>query len=447
MLGAVLVHNDAFETAREYVKSTDLFRDAHRRIFAAMERLHERRVAVDFTTLREELKRGNELDDVGGPAFIASLADGVPRATNVKYYAQIVKDKSQLREIIYAANRTMTDAYLAEEPPDEILRRADLAFLELQHGVNTGATKIDAMAMVNRIEGYIQRRGQLRGIDTGFPKVNEITLGYRPSDLNIWAAGTSMGKSSFIQCSVLASALAHKTRTLYFSPEMSREQLENRALAMLSGIPSTRIEIGAIAGPEHEKLAQALEKMNDVPIFVDDRSGISAADIRRSARRMAAEGGVDQIVVDYIQQLTTNLDRKGANRNEQLAHSAQQLKTLAKEMHIPVHVLSQVTTGRKNRYSSKPELSDLRDCGALEELADNVAFLWRKRSDVGGKTELIFKKMRNGPSGTVYLWFDRDTTSFTECEDQAPDPEPEKVMRSKSPGRSMGRGPRLPSTD
>ena len=415
VLGAIIVHNDAFEHATQVITADDFYRDAHRRIWAAIAYLiDERRVVVDFVTLKEELNRRGEMDEIGGPAYLGSLADGVPRATNVKFYAGIVKDKSGLRSLIFAANKILTDAYAAEDTAVDIIARADRELLNVQNAHvsgRMGELKDSTSSLIADFGTRVENRGMLTGVDTGFVSINELTFGWQPGDLVVLAARPSIGKTTFVMNSALAAARTGK-RIAIFSLEMRRRQLEYRIVSSLSGVAATRLLSGFISAVEYPKISYAFEQIGRLSVSIDDRARQTVQDIRSACRRMKAEGGLDMVVVDYVQLMAGSLDRKGTTRNEELTDISRRMKILADEIASPIMMLSQL---RRLDGRRRPQLEDLRESGALEQDADIVAFLHRGDHRAGGTTEFILAKQRNGPTGTVKLAFDRDILTFTDA--------------------------------
>lgn len=426
VLGAVLVHNSAYETAAGKITGEDFYRDAHKRIWNAMETLVGKKTTADFVTVKEELIRIDDLEECGGPAYIASLADGVPRATNVEYYAGIVREKSLLRALIYAANAILTDAYVAEDSGEEILRSADRKLLELQrrkNGSRMRAVKDSAGAIFERLEWRAANRGKLVGIPTGFPQIDEMTLGWRKKDMIIVAARPSIGKTVFAMNSATAAALAG-FRVGIFSYEMRREQLEDRLLSSMTGVPFYRIESGALGSKDYAAISNALETMRTLPLHIDDRAGQYVTDIRNTCRRMQNEDGLDMVVIDYVQLMPSKMANRGASRNEQITEISRSLKDLADELDVPIMVLSQLKRLDPRRPDPRPQLDDLRESGALEQDADEVNFLHRKNHKESGTTNFIREKARNGPTGTRNLTIDRDTVTFTDGGEDPPEPAP-----------------------
>lgn len=427
LLGVALVDAKAAEWMVETVSPTLFFRRAHQDIARAMGTLIDRKVEVDFITLKEELTRTKKLEEVGGPAYISSLADGIPRGTNVKYYAGIVRDLAKKRNLVMFAQTTIDFVVANEHQADTILADTDRRLLELQKGHVEGRMaplKDSLHGLFADLEWRTQHRGELTGLETGFAGINELTFGWQEADLIIVAARPSIGKTTLVMNSAVLASQATDARVAIFSLEMRRKQLEYRILSQLSGIPLTRILSGHLGSEDYKALAPALEAMRDLKIEIDDKSGLTALDIRYTCRRLRSEGGLNLIVVDYLQLMPGTLERRGATRNEEMTDIANRLKDLADEMSCPIIALSQL-----RRTEGRPKLEDLRESGALEQVADVVALLHRKDHRASGKTECILAKQRNGPTGTVYLDIDRDTTTFRDSADQEPEPEPEKPRR------------------
>lgn len=443
VLGAVLVQNALFDIAREILHRGDFYRDAHARIWDAIVRLvDERNAAVDFLMLKEELGRVGELDDVGGPAYLSGLTDGIPQATNVRYYAGIVKDKSRLRQIIYTANTALVAAYEAQDSAEEILQRTDAAFLDLEDGSGARLRSLaeGAGELFQRITYRVEHKGELTGVDTGFDSLNGETLGWQRGDLNIVAARPSIGKTAFLLNSIINGARGpQKVRTALFSLEMTEVDIHDRIIAILAGVDAMRIRSGQLGAVDLEKLGRAIGVFAELPIFIDERVGLKAEDIRSAARRMKAEHGLDHLVIDYVQLVKGSTDRRNASRNEEVSDLVTKLKDLAGELRIPVTIASQLTRANEKRPDPRPKLSDLRESGALEQVAALVGFLHRKNHREGGTTEFGIAKQRNGPTGTVNLTFDRDLQTFTDGGDPLPDePKPERKRKSKPRGRTAG---------
>ena len=420
VLGAILVHNDAFNLAAQVIDSRDFYRDAHRRIFDCMVALSERHDAIDFVTLKEELARAGELDEVGGPAYVASLADGVPRATNVEYYARIVKEKSTLRNLIYAANKIVTNAYEADQESDLILDEAESAiFAVADDRLKAGFVSMRDLVKDSfpKIEKLFEQKRLITGVPTGFVDIDEMTRGLQAGDLIIVAARPSMGKTSLVLNIAQYVASLGDEVVGFFSLEMSKESLFLRLLTSEAQIDGHRLMSGAIGGNDYHRISHALEKLNSMKLFIDDTANIGVLEMRAKSRRLQAEHGLNLLVVDYIQLMSGR--GRFENRTLELASISRSMKGLAKELNVPIIVLSQLSRAPESRSDHRPQLSDLRESGALEQDADVVVLIYRDdvynrdpNSPEAGTAELILAKQRNGPTGVVKLAFLREQTRF-----------------------------------
>ena len=420
VLGAILVHNDAFNLAVQVITPADFYRDAHRRIFDSMIALNERNHAIDFVTLKEELSRANEIDAVGGPAYISSLADGVPRATNVEYYAKIVKEKSTLRSLIYAANKIVTNAYEADQESDLILDEAESAiFAVADDRLKAGFIPMSTLVKESfpKIEQLFEQKRLITGVATGFVDLDEMTRGLQPGDLIIIAARPSMGKTSLVLNMAQHVATQPNMTVGFFSLEMSKESLFLRLLTSEAQIDSHRLMSGAIGQKDYGKISHALETLSAMRLYIDDSSNIGVLEMRAKTRRLKSEHGLDLIVVDYIQLMSGR--GRFENRTLELASISRSLKGLAKELSVPIVVLSQLSRGPESRSDHRPQLSDLRESGALEQDADLVGLIYRDdvynkdpNNPDAGTAELIIAKQRNGPTGVIKLAFLREQTRF-----------------------------------
>ena len=423
VLGAILIHNDAFNHAAELIDSRDFFRDAHRRIFDKMVALSERNDAIDLVTLKEELRRSGELDEVGGPAYIASLADGVPRSANVEHYARIVKEKATLRNLIHSANRILADAYQAEEDADLILDGAEKAIFEIaEDRIREGFVPLRDLVQSSfaTIEKLQQHKGLVTGVPTGFVDLDEMTSGLQPSDLVLVAARPSMGKTSFVLN--IAQHIGTQTEMTvgFFSLEMSKEQLFMRMLTSEARIDAHRFRSGYLNEKDYGRLSHALGTLAEARVFIDDTASIGVLEMRAKARRLQAEHGLHLLIIDYIQLMQGR--GRFESRQQELASISRSLKGLAKELKIPIVALSQLSRAPETRSDHRPQLSDLRESGALEQDADLVMFIFREeqyRTEDGqpnqeaeGVAEIIVGKQRNGPTGVVKLAFIKEHTRF-----------------------------------
>jgi replicative DNA helicase len=420
VLGAILIDNHTFNLAAAVINAGAFFRDAHRRIFERMMDLTERNQPIDLVTLKEALERSGELEEVGGPAYIASLVDGVPRSTNVEYYAQIVKEKATLRALIFSANKILSNAYEADQEADLILDDAESAiFAVAEDRVKTGF--IAMRDLVNqsfpKIEKLFEHKTYVTGVPTGFDDLDRKTRGLQPGDLVIVAARPSMGKTSLV-LNICQHVATQGMVAGFFSLEMSKEQLFMRMLASEARIDTYRLLSGQIGQREYGQITHALETLSEAHLFIDDTAGIGVMEMRAKARRLQAEHGLHLLAIDYVQLMTGR--GRFENRTLELASISRSLKGLAKELSVPIVVLSQLSRAPEARSDKRPQLSDLRESGALEQDADVVALIFREEmyklgdepSENDGVAEIIIAKQRNGPTGTIKLAFLREQTRF-----------------------------------
>jgi replicative DNA helicase len=421
VLGAILVHNDAFNEAAQVIDAQDFYRDAHRRIFDSMVALNERHQAIDFVTLKEELSRGGDLDEVGGPAYVASLADGVPRATNVEYYARIVKEKSTLRNLIYAANKILANAYGADQEPDLILDEAESAIFSVADDrLKAGFVPMRDLVKESfpKIELLFEQKRLITGVPTGFVDLDAMTRGFQPGDLVIIAARPSMGKTALALNIAQYVALQPEHTVGVFSLEMSKESLFLRLLMSEAQLDSHRLMSGAIGQKDYSRISHALETLSAMRLHIDDTASLGVLEMRAKARRLQSEQkGLSLLVIDYIQLMSGR--GRFENRTLELASISRSMKGLAKELNVPVVILSQLSRAPEARSDHRPQLSDLRESGALEQDADVVLLLYREDAynrdpnhPDAGTAEVIVGKQRNGPTGVVRLAFLREQTRF-----------------------------------
>jgi replicative DNA helicase len=419
VLGAILIQNDAFNYAAVILNPRDVYRDAHRRIFEKMIQLNERGDAIDFVTLREELGRSGELEEIGGPAYIAALVDGLPHATNIEYYARIVREKSTLRSLIYSANKIVTTAYEAEFEANQILDEAEQAIFSIaEDRVREGFVSMRTLAHASfeTIEQAHARKQLVTGVPSGFADLDELTAGFQPGDLIIIAARPSVGKTALaLNIAQSVGTKTHRTAGV-FSLEMSKEQLFLRMLTSEAEIDGHRLRTGFLVESDWNRLPGALSTLSEARIFIDDTPGIGVLEMRAKSRRLMAEHGLDVLIIDYIQLMQGR--GRFENRTLELASISRSLKGLAKELNIPVIVISQLSRAPESRADHRPLLSDLRESGALEQDADVVILLFRADQYPDAKpedertVELNVAKHRNGPTGLVKLAFLKEQARF-----------------------------------
>ena len=423
VLGAILIQNEAFNHAAELIDSKDFFRGAHARIFEKMVVLSERGDAIDFITLKEELTKSGEIEDVGGPAYLASLADGVPRSANVEYYARIVKEKSTLRSLIYSANKILTEAYEAEQEPDVLLDEAERQIFSIaEDRIRAGFVPLRDLVQGSfaTIEKLQQQKGLVTGVPTGFIDLDEMTSGLQPSDLVLVAARPSMGKTSFVLNIAQHVGTATDMTVGFFSLEMSKEQLFMRLLTSEARIDAHRFRTGYLNEKDYGRLSHALGTLAEAKVYIDDTASIGVLEMRAKARRLKAEHGLHMLVIDYIQLMQGR--GRFESRQAEIASISRSLKGLAKELNVPIVALSQLSRASETRSDHRPQLSDLRESGALEQDADVVMFIYRAEQyrdadgnpnvEEQGTAEIIIGKQRNGPIGTARLAFIKEHTRF-----------------------------------
>ncbi len=422
VLGAILIENEAFHHAAEVLKEGDFYREAHRRIFARMTSLSARGDAIDLVTLKEEMSRAGELDKAGGVAYLSSLVEGVPRATNVPYYSKIVKDKSVLRNLIAAANRISQSCFGDIEETQIVLDEAEKSIFEIAEGaIRSGFEPVSEIVKktFKQIDELSEKRELVSGVPTGFVEFDEMTSGLQRSDLVIVAARPAMGKTSL--CMNIAQHVGLRTDGTVgvFSLEMSKEQLVLRMLCGEARVDMHKLRSGFLSERDWAKLVQSVSNLSQAKVFIDDSPGISVMEMRAKARRLKLEYGLDLIVVDYLQLMQGR--GRFENRNQEIGNISRSLKGLAKELDVPVLALSQLSRAPESRGDHRPQLSDLRESGALEQDADVVVFIYREEEynatpDNRGIAEIIIGKQRNGPTGVIKMAFIKEYTRFENLE-------------------------------
>jgi replicative DNA helicase len=422
VLGAVLINNHAFNQAAEVIDAEDFYRHAHRRIFETMVGLTDRSEPVDLVTLKDALTKSGELDEVGGPAYIASLTDGVPRTANVEYYARIVKEKSTLRRLIQASSDILGRAYDADEDADVLLDEAERSIFQIaEHRMRSGFVSLASLVDggYQLIDQLQQHRGLVTGVPTGFTELDEMTSGFQKSDLIIVAARPSMGKTSFVLNIALHCGIEAGKSVGIFSLEMSKDQLFMRMLTSEARVDAHRFRGGYLGDQDYDRLVGAFGRLHDAKVFIDDTPSAGILEMRAKARRLKLEHGLDLIVIDYLQLMQGR--GRFDNRQQELAAISRSLKILAKELDVPIVALSQLSRASESRSNHRPQLSDLRESGALEQDADVVLFIYREEMytnegepnpESEGVAEIIIGKQRNGPIGDVRLAFLKQYTRF-----------------------------------
>jgi len=424
LLGSILLDNEQFENVQELISSRAFYSPRNRRIYRALEELSRDGSAFDLVTLKDQLSRGGLLEEIGGPAYLAQLVEGVPRSANVGHYARIVKEKDILRELIRCSQSILQSAIRAEGSSDDLLDGAEKAILGVaEKRLRAGFMPLSETAeeSLKAIEELTQRKELITGVASGFPELDGMTAGLQPGELIIIAARPAMGKTALALNLASHATLQRGCTVGMFSLEMSRQQLFLRLLCAEGHVNAHRLRTGHVGGDEWERIIRIFGKLSAAPMFIDDTPGINIMEMRAKCRRLKREHGLDLLLVDYLQ-LMRGIGR-AESRQQEISEISRSLKELAKELNIPVVALSQLSRAPEQRGGDhRPQLSDLRESGAIEQDADVVMFLFReevyKKDDLElrGKAELIVGKQRNGPTGTVVLHFIRDFTRFVNPE-------------------------------
>ena len=427
VLSAMLIDGDAVARAVEMVDDGSFYKEANRRVFRAMLRLYSRGEVIDVVTLSDELKSSGELEGAGGMAYLARLVDAVPTAANIEYHCRILKDKAVLRRLIEAATDIVQEAYEAPAGEvDDTLDRAEQRIFQIaQASERQGFVWIKEILWpaFERIEELQRSPGSVTGVASGFPDLDNMTAGFQPGDLVVVAGRPSMGKTALALNFAQHAAIDHDVPVAVFSLEMSKESLVQRLLCAEGRVDSGRLRRGRLQDDEYARLATAAGHLNTAPIWIDDTPAISPLEVRAKARRLAAEVDLGLIIVDYLQLMAG--PRNVENRQQEISAISRSLKAVAKELNVPVVSLSQLSRAPEQRTDKRPLLADLRESGAIEQDADLVIFVYReeayrkdgdmlddKGESLEGRAEIIVGKQRNGPTGTVNLYFHKSYTLF-----------------------------------
>jgi replicative DNA helicase len=425
LLGAVLLDNTGLDRAQEMLSASSFYSVRHQKIFLAFEALSESGSAVDVVTLKQELERQGALESCGGPAYLAALLAGVPRSANLEHYARLVKEKSVQRELIRAGQSILAAAMNPTGTTDELLDDAEkMIFQVAEQRLSSGfiPLRVSAELSIKAIEELTEREELITGVGTGFPELDGHTAGLQDSDLIILAARPSMGKTALALNIASHAALTGNKTVGVFSLEMSHQQLFMRLLCSEGQIDAHRLRTGRVGADEWQRIIKIFGTLSDARIFIDDTPGVAIMEMRAKARRLMREHGLDLLIVDYLQLMRGR--GRYDSRQQEISDISRFLKELAKELNIPVVALSQLSRAPEQRRGAdhRPQLSDLRDSGAIEQDADVVLFLFREEvyskddPSLEGKAELIIGKQRNGPTATVHLNFIRKFTRFANPE-------------------------------
>ncbi|MDW0116491.1 replicative DNA helicase [Sporosarcina thermotolerans] len=419
VIGAIFLQPEALITASELLQPDDFYRTAHEKIFNTMLVLSDKGQAIDVVTVTEELSAKKELEDVGGISYLTEIANAVPTAANIEYYAKIVEEKAILRRLIRVATNIVEEGFTKEDEVEAVLSEAEKRIMEVSNRKNAGDFKHIKDVLVetyDNIELLHTRKGDVTGIPTGFRDLDKITAGFQRNDLIIVAARPSVGKTAFALN--VAQNVATKTdeNVAIFSLEMGAEQLVMRMLCAEGNIDAQVLRTGNLEAEDWRKLTMAMGSLSNAGIFIDDSPGIRINEIRSKCRRLQQEHGLGMIMIDYLQ-LIMGSGRSGENRQQEVSEISRSLKALARELKIPVIALSQLSRGVEQRQDKRPMMSDLRESGSIEQDADIVSFLYRedyydKETENQNMIEIIIAKQRNGPTGTVTLAFAKEYNKF-----------------------------------
>jgi replicative DNA helicase len=422
VLGGILIENEAINKVAEILNADDFYRDAHHKIFNALIDLSERDEPADLITLTNELRKTDQLDAIGGASYLASLIDSVPTAANIEYYAKIVKEKAILRKLIETSTEIITQSYQDRGDVEGFLDEAEKAIFEIsERRVKPSFYPIRDIVKESfkTLERLYEKKELVTGVPSGFKELDRMTAGFQPSDLIIVAGRPSMGKTALCLNLSEYAAIEKKIPVAIFSLEMSKEQLVIRMLCSEARVEGTRLRTGFLNESDWPRLTLAAGNLSDAPIFIDDSAALSILELRAKARRLKSEHGLGMVIIDYLQLMRGRI--RAESRQQEISEISRSLKALAKELTIPVIAVSQLSRKTEERRDFRPQLSDLRESGAIEQDADVILFLYRdelyNRSEDNpnrGKAELIIGKQRNGPIGKIEMAFLDKFTTFKE---------------------------------
>jgi replicative DNA helicase len=420
ILGGILIENEAINRVMEILDADDFYRDTHRKIFNALVNLSERDEPADLITLTNELRKIDQLDSIGGASYLASLIDSVPTAANIQYYARIVKEKAILRKLIQTSTEIITQSYEDRGDVEGFLDEAERAIFDIsEKRVRPSFYPIREIVKESfaTIEKLFKKKEAVTGVPSGFKELDRMTAGFQPSDLVIIAGRPSMGKTAFCLDVAEYAAIDNKIPVAIFSLEMSKEQLVIRMLCSQAHVEGTRLRTGYLNESDWPKLTIAAGSLSESPIYIDDTAALSVLELRAKARRLKSDHGLGMVIVDYLQLMKGR--SRVESRQQEISEISRSLKALSKELNIPVIAVSQLSRKTEERTGNRPQLSDLRESGAIEQDADLILFIYRdevyNRSEDNpnrGKAEVIIGKQRNGPIGKIDLAFLDKFTTF-----------------------------------
>ncbi len=422
VLGSMLIDDDAISQAIEILTPESFYKDAHRRIFQSIVKLFSDGKAVDLVTLTDSLEKEGTLDEAGGPGYVASLTSAIPTAANILYHARIVREKYILRHLISNSTQIIKDSYDTTQDVESLLDKAERLIFDItskKFGGGIVPLKEIVRNQIETIDRLYQRKEHITGIATGFHEFDTQTAGLQPSDLVIIAARPSMGKSALMSCIAEHVGVLLKQPVAVFSLEMSKEQLIQRMLCSLARVNAHKVRTGFLAQSDWPNLTSAAAKLSESPIYIDDTPGISVLELKAKARRLKAQYDIKLLILDYLQLMQGTAGSE--NRQQEISEISRSLKELARELSVPLIAISQLSRAVESRTDHRPQLSDLRESGAIEQDADVVVLLLREEyynptEENKGKAEVIIAKQRNGPVGSFYLSFIHEYTRFENAE-------------------------------
>lgn len=460
VLGALMIDKDAFTVVSEIIKPETFYEARHQKIYEAVQSLNLQERPVDIMTVTEELRHKGTLEEVGGPSYIVELSSQVASSAHIEYHAHILAQKFLARQLIQFASMIETDAFDETVDVDDLMQKAEGALFEIsQKNMLQDYVQIDTI--VDQAHQLLlqaaNREGGLTGVPSGFRKLDDITAGWQPSDLIIIAGRPAMGKTSFALSIAKNIAVDYRKPIAFFSLEMNNVQLVNRLISNICSIPGNKILNGQLTPDEWERFDSNIRKMQGAPIYVDDTPGLSIFELRTKARRLVREHNIEVLMIDYLQLMNANGMRFNS-RQEEVSTISRSLKSLAKELNIPVLALSQLSRAVEQREGvegKRPQLSDLRESGAIEQDADMVLFVHRpeyyhilqdeKGNDLHGMAQIIIAKHRKGATGDVLLNFRGEYTRFANPEDaKFAVPLPDDPIGGEIVGSKMNDGPLPP---
>jgi replicative DNA helicase len=421
VVGAVLINPEVYYDLAQFLQPDDFYIVRHRWIWEAFQRLHERRVPVDFLTVTEELERANQLAEIGGPAYLTALINQVPTSLHAEAYGRMVEDAAIRRRLLHAANQVATLAYKESESIETVMQEAEKSIFNVsERRLKKDMQPISSVLSeyYDRIDELARRSDEIFGVPTGFIDLDRMLTGMQPSDLIIIAGRPGQGKSGFLLSVARNAALLHKKHVAIFSLEMSNEQVVQRLLAQETGIDSQRLRNGKLNEDEWPLLTHAIEVLGDTHIYLDDTPAITPLTLRTKCRRLHMEFGLDLVILDYLQLMGG--DTRTENRVQEVSYISRNLKILARELNVPVLAAAQLSRAVEQRTDKRPVLSDLRESGSLEQDADVVMFIYRpdqyeKDTAKQNIAEIIVAKHRNGPTGSVELVFLSHLAKFADA--------------------------------